>query len=160
MNENLSYTTKIWAIPRDLLKPTGVNSGFSGPPPALRLLLYRSSLQDVVDDDQADPEVAESEFVWELRRSRSRFGVGSHRCLPPLPVESMLPYLSTYAQPRKLCKTWLLAQSTPGSVEPVVLDDSDALFSVTSGILDTTEVDQTEINRCVDGYSRVLVFRF
>ena len=73
---------------------------------------------------------------------------------------TMLPYLSTYVQLRKLCKMRLLAQSTPGSVEPVVLDDSDALFRVASGVLDTTEVDPTEINRCIDGCSRVLVFRF
>ena len=129
MNERLSYATRVQTIPRDLLKPTSLHSGFSGLPSALKLPLRRSSPQDIDGGDKADPSIAESEFIRELRRSRrSRFGVGSHRWLPPLPVEYMLPYLSTYAQPRKLCKTQPLAQSTSGSVTSVVLDDSDTHF--------------------------------
>jgi hypothetical protein len=102
----------------------------------------------------------ESEFVRALRGTPVLVWCWIPSCLPPLPVESMLPYLSTYAQPRNLCKTWLLAQSTPGSAEPVVLDDSDALFSVPSGILDTTKVDPTEINGRMDCRSHGLVFLF
>jgi hypothetical protein len=91
MNESRSYTTKMWAIPRNSLKPTGLHSGFSGAPPALRLLFYRSSLRDVVDDDQADPEVAE----WVRPSAESEFCLGAAKVA--ILVWCWVPSMSTSA---------------------------------------------------------------
>jgi hypothetical protein len=99
---------------------------------------------------------AESEFV---KGHRSRFSAGSHRCLPPPPVEVLL-CLSIYAQPRKYCRMWPLARGTSKSVEAVALNASNTPSSAANRIPNMTEVGPTEINGYVNGRSCDLVSRF
>ena len=130
--------------------PPTLNCRYTVPPPWISTVMIK----------QTPRSRAESEFVRELQRSRSPSGSGSHQCLPPLPVEPALPYPSTYAQPRELCKTRLVAQVCSDQSNPLGWMTQTCLFSVASGILDVTEVGLAEINGCVDTRSRVLVFRF
>jgi hypothetical protein len=156
----VSYATKMWAIPRDLLKPTGLQSEFSGLPSTLNRRYA------------VPPPRISTVMIKQTPRSRSPNLSGSCRgrgrglVLDPINVylrsqSSLLFCISALTRSqgnsarrgfwRKVCSD----QSNPSGWMTQTCP-----FSVANGILDVTEVGPAEINGCVDTRSRVLVFRF